>query len=278
MIIFKSAADISHWVAGNNSLKKGFVPTMGALHEGHLSLIKKCRESNDITICSIFINPTQFNNENDFRLYPVTLEKDISRLIEAGCDVLFLPPLTEIYPPGYEKPVYDLGAIESLLEGAHRPGHFQGVCQVVDRLLEIIKPSEMFLGQKDYQQCMVIARLLELTGRKEKLRLNIIPTMRESSGLAMSSRNLRLSEEDRERATAIFHTLNEIRKNSGIRDTRELEQNAATQLTNKGFIVDYVSVADRNTLEPAADATIPSVALIAATISDVRLIDNMLLD
>jgi pantoate--beta-alanine ligase len=166
---------------------------MGALHGGHLSLIDTCKKENDLTVCSIFINPVQFNNPDDLKNYPVTTASDIEQLISHSCDVLFMPSVEEMYPAAYIKKQYPIGEIENKLEGYHRPGHFQGVCQAVDRLLEIVQPHNFYLGQKDYQQCMVIKKLLEMTGRENSIQLNIVPTVREEVGLAMSSRNLRLN-------------------------------------------------------------------------------------
>src|SRR3982750_10748 len=167
MIIFKSSDQISqHIIQQKKSGKKtGFVPTMGALHQGHLSLVECARKENDLTICSIFVNPTQFNNPEDFKLYPVTIEKDLEQLIIGGCDVLFMPSVSEMYPTGQVQKQYDLGAIENILEGYYRPGHFQGVCQIVDRMLGIVQPDNLYMGQKDFQQCMVIHKLLQLIGK-----------------------------------------------------------------------------------------------------------------
>ncbi|RYZ58866.1 MAG: 4-phosphopantoate--beta-alanine ligase, partial [Chitinophagaceae bacterium] len=162
MILFKQAASLSHFIHQRQQEGKtvSIVPTMGALHSGHLSLLAKAGEETDLTVCSIFVNPTQFNNPDDLSKYPVTLEKDIEQLHRASCDVLFLPAVTEIYPDGYHARHYELGNLETVLEGFYRPGHFQGVCQVVDRLLEIVHPNRIYMGQKDYQQCQVVQRLL----------------------------------------------------------------------------------------------------------------------
>ncbi|MEO7561037.1 MAG: pantoate--beta-alanine ligase, partial [Ferruginibacter sp.] len=184
MILIKSIHQASSLLAFYRLKKRriGFVPTMGALHTGHMALIQNCKSAELFCVCSIFINPTQFNNEADFKKYPVSLEADIDMLEEAGCDVLFLPSKQEIYPDGFIPPKYDLGYLETILEGKYRPGHFQGVCQVVDKLLSIIKPDQLFLGQKDYQQCMVIKKLVSL--KNYKLELKIVPTVRENNGLA----------------------------------------------------------------------------------------------
>jgi pantoate--beta-alanine ligase len=280
MHIFKTASDLSDFIsrsrAGGRSA--GFVPTMGALHAGHLSLIGRSREENDFTVCSIFVNPTQFNNPEDFRNYPITIDRDVEQLLKAGCDVLFLPNVTEVYPPGHLKKHYELGPVEDVLEGAFRPGHFQGVCEVVDRLLEIVEPDRLYLGQKDFQQCMVIRRLLELTGRSNTVQLVIVPTMREADGLAMSSRNLRLNDEQRALSLEISRQLDHIRSHFAEESNEGLQREAAAALREAGFQVDYVSIAEPTTLLPLQDKKKPAVVLAAATIGPVRLIDNMIIE
>lgn len=277
MIIFKAADQISEFISEQKQKGKciGFVPTMGALHAGHLSLIAASKSKNDVTVCSIFVNPTQFNNPDDFKRYPITVEKDIQVLVEAGCNVLFLPPVSEIYPPQYQKKTYNLGQIENTLEGFYRPGHFQGVCQVVDRLLEIVDPHKIYLGQKDYQQCMVVQKLIEIIGKEDDYKLITVPTMRESDGLAMSSRNLRLSETDRKKAPTIYQTLKDLKENYTKNTIDHLTNKAAERLKANEFKVDYVAVVDAKTLEPAKADTKQLVALVAASISDIRLIDNL---
>ncbi|MCW3081622.1 pantoate--beta-alanine ligase [Segetibacter sp.] len=282
MILFKEAAPLSKHISKlrdkGNSI--GFAPTMGALHSGHISLIEKSKTICDITVSSIFVNPTQFNDPKDFEKYPVTIGSDISALESAGCDILFIPSVSEIYPAGIGKaPHYDLGEIELLLEGRFRPGHFQGVCQVVHRLLDIVKPGKLFMGQKDYQQCIVVKKLVQLLN----LPIDVITvgTYREESGLAMSSRNLRLSKDEKLEAAAIFKMLQYIKENRTTNPHSTLENYAANYLIKSGFrAVDYVSIADAKTLQPtsAISEGIKRVALIAAFIGDVRLIDNLLLD
>lgn len=279
MIIFKNAGQISSFLADQKTHGQiGFVPTMGALHEGHLSLIGYSKKQNDLTVCSIFVNPSQFNNPEDFKKYPITIESDIELLTTAGCDVLFLPPVDQIYPPGYQKKHYDLGRIETILEGYYRPGHFQGVCQVVDQLLTIVAPHRVYFGQKDYQQCMVVTRLIELLGKKNEIEIIIEPTVREHTGLAMSSRNMRLSEKDKQTALIIAKTLNDIKNGLPADSFSELKNKAKEALQNAGFIVDYVEIANAATLEPAEKKSDKLVALIAASISGVRLIDNLVLN
>ena len=277
MIIFKRAGDLTRWLqtqrtSGN---RIGFVPTMGALHEGHISLITISKKSTGLTVCSIFVNPTQFNDPADFKKYPITIEKDIALLEQAGTDVLFLPDGSELYPGGTDGlEQYDLGRLETLLEGKYRPGHFQGVCQVMQRLLNIVRPDDLFMGSKDYQQCMVIQRLLQLIGLPAIL--HRCPILRESDGLAMSSRNVRLNPEERFFAAAIYNALLTIRDGWAARlPTGTLLAKATGILEEAHFRIDYVSIADGMTLEPLKTWQEDAVALIAAFQGDVRLIDNM---
>lgn len=277
MTLFKKAAALSRHLqavrkAGQTT---GFVPTMGALHNGHLALIDACKKNVDVTVCSIFVNPAQFNNPTDFKLYPNTIEKDLELLLQAGCDVLFLPASDEMYPPGFVAKHYNLGPIETVLEGAFRPGHFQGVCQAVDRLLDIVEPDAVFFGQKDYQQCMVVKRLLHLTSR-ETIRLTIVPTQREKNGLAMSSRNLRLSAEQQEQAAALYKTLTFLKTHITEKPLTDLKKWSIDFLKSSGFDADYVEIADAENLAPVTDVQHQkAVALIAASINNVRLIDNL---
>ncbi len=276
MIIFKSAKETSNYlreIAKANG-KTGFVPTMGALHKGHLSLVEESRRSNDTTVCSIFVNPSQFNDPDDFLKYPVTVEKDIELLVDSGTDVLFLPSVEEVYPAGYQPQHFDLGDLEQILEGKYRPGHFQGVCQVVNRLLDITNPDQLYLGRKDYQQCLVIKKLTTMRNREKPL-ITISDTMREPDGLAMSSRNRRLTREQRKKAGVIFETLEYIRENFSNTALRDLKNEATSRLVSAGFAVDYVAIADAHSLLPAIDKEKDMVVLIAATIGDIRLIDNM---
>ena len=281
MILFKNAAELDRYLTEkrHEGISTGFVPTMGALHEGHISLIRESRARCGLTISSIFVNPTQFNDSKDFAKYPITLEKDIDGLEGAGCDVLFLPSIDEVYPNGTtDLPTYDLGYLETVLEGKFRPGHFQGVCQVVDRLLSMVKPHYLFLGQKDYQQCMVIKKLVELT--EGETTIIICPTLREKEGLAMSSRNMRLNTEEKEKALCIYNTLSFLKQELKPGYLEDLKERAVQYLTTEGFRVDYVEIAGANDLDLLQNwnGSTPTVALIAAFLNEVRLIDNMLLD
>jgi pantoate--beta-alanine ligase len=280
MIIFKKIKQLSDYISHQRKQGKGigFVPTMGALHNGHLSLIDTCKKVNDIAVCSIFVNPVQFNNANDLKNYPVTTATDIEQLISRHCDILFLPNVEEMYPNSFVKKHYALGEIENKLEGYYRPGHFQGVCQAVDRLLDIVQPHNLYLGQKDYQQCMIIKKFLEITGRENTVRLEIVPTVRESDGLAMSSRNLRLNKEQRQLATSIFEALNFLKKHINDYSLEELKNNASNHLIEKGFKVDYVEIANAEDLSAATSISGKLVALAAATTGTIRLIDNIILN
>ena len=283
MIIIKKARQLTDFLFKKRSemARIGFVPTMGALHEGHITLIKRSIEVDEITVCSIFVNPTQFNNPDDFEKYPVTIEEDIYMLESTGCSILFLPGVNEIYPKGIQQlSNYDLGYLETVLEGEFRPGHFQGVCQVVDRLLYIVGPDILYLGQKDYQQCLVIKHLLFLNGLNEKLRIEISPTIREPEGLAMSSRNKRLSKEARLISSSISKTLLFIKDNCKEGNTGEILSQAAMKLELSGFKIDYLRIADAETLELKTewDGKLKIVVLAAVYIEDIRLIDNMLIN
>lgn len=282
MILFKQVPALQKHLQRLRSADTsvGLVPTMGALHDGHLSLIKRAQQTCDVVVCSIFVNPTQFNNASDFEQYPVTTHRDIYLLEKQGCDILFLPSQKEIYPDGscLQQP-YDLGFVETVLEGAYRPGHFQGVCQVVDRLLDIVRPDDLFLGQKDYQQVMVLRRMIEL--KKHPVQIVTVDTSREETGLARSSRNLRLSEKQKDQATALYMALLFIKENIRSMVMDELKQHASEMLTDAGFQkIDYVAVCNAATLEAVEhfDEETPLVALIAAFMGEVRLIDNMLLN
>lgn len=282
MILLKKAADLHKYldIQRKTAMEIGFVPTMGALHQGHISLIEEARLHNPLVVCSIFVNPAQFNDPADYRKYPSTIDKDIALLENAGCDLLFYPPVEEVYPDSNQKTQYDLGYLETIMEGKYRPGHFQGVCKVMQRLLQLVNPDNLYLGQKDYQQCLVIKRLLELTGMKEAVNLLISPTLRETDGLAMSSRNVRLDEEQRKKAAGIFQTLQMVKKQIMPGNLEPLKEKAMNQLRQMEFRPDYVEIADAGTLQPVKDwdRSQKLVVLAAAFLGDVRLIDNLLLN
>ena len=280
MILVKTVTELRKMIEAQRSSgqQTGFVPTMGALHAGHLSLINSSVKLGLFTICSIFVNPTQFNNPDDFLKYPTTLEHDINLLEGAGTDLLFLPDASEIYPAGYVAPHYELGFLETVLEGKYRPGHFQGVCQVVDRLLSFVEPAHLFLGSKDYQQCMVIKKLVD--DKHPGISVHFCDTVREPDGLAMSSRNMRLNPLQRIRAVEIIRTLREIEQGAKTKAPAELMATATGKLAAAGFRVDYVSLSDADTLIPIERWPHKGrvAVLIAAYLDDIRLIDNMVFE
>ena len=281
MILFKHPNALSSFLQNgsipHNSI--GFVPTMGALHNGHISLIQTARLENELVVASIFVNPTQFTELSDFEKYPSSIEADILKLEKAGCDILFLPSVANMYPNGSSpSQQYDLGHLDNILEGEFRPGHFQGVCQIVHLLLNIISPGKLYLGQKDFQQCLVIKKMISLIGMDTSV--IICPTQREPDGLAMSSRNVRLSLLERQKAANLFKTLSYIKENIQLEDLENLKQIAKAVLIEKGFKVEYVAISKAQTLETIQnwDGKSTLVALVAAYINQVRLIDNLVLN
>ena len=281
MILFRHSKDLHSYLSRIRISKDpiGFVPTMGALHKGHLSLIDKCKSQAKVTVCSIFVNPIQFNNPDDFKRYPVTIEKDIELLEEKDCDILFLPDEKEIYPDSASKNKYfNLGYLETILEGKYRPGHFQGVCLIVEKLLNIINPDQLFIGQKDFQQCLVIKRLIEIDHFQNDL--VIVPTLREENGLAMSSRNSRLSFSERNLASELYRSLEFIKDNLTIQNFNDLKNDRISYLENLGFKVDYLELANMNDLKLTGkfEKNKSNICLVAAYLNDVRLIDNLIIN
>lgn len=281
MIIFKHGKELQNYLEKETALKHsvGFVPTMGALHDGHLSLLKKCKKVSQVTVASIFVNPTQFNNTEDLKKYPRPLTNDILILEESGCDILFLPDENEIYPDEASKrKSFNLGVLETILEGEFRPGHFQGVCLVMEKFLNTVNPDFLFLGQKDFQQCLIIKRLTELINRN--IEIIICPVFREKSGLAISSRNVRLNSSERETASELYQSLLFIKDNLASGNFSKLKSQVLQRLENKGFNVEYLELAKRDNLEIVTDFKKDEelIILIAAFISNVRLIDNILIN
>ncbi len=253
----------------------GFVPTMGALHQGHLSLIEQAQQINDIVVCSVFVNPTQFNDPKDLERYPRTIEADIKLLEQVNCDILFNPEVSEIYDDN-EQWHLNLGGLENLLEGKFRPGHYQGVTQVVYKLFKIVNPDTAFFGQKDYQQFMVISKMVNLLNLPVKLVMCAIK--REPDGLAMSSRNVHLTAEDRQRALVLSRTLNWVKANFDRKNIAQLQKKTSELIgTEPGVELEYFEIADGDTLHPANENTKNPVALVAARVGKTRLIDNVLL-
>lgn len=256
--------------------KIALVPTMGALHKGHVSLISTAQQYADVVVCSIFVNPTQFTDPKDLEKYPRPLEHDMQMLLEAGCDVVFMPSVKEMYPAPEEWHI-DLGPAEFLLEGEFRKGHYQGVTQIVKKLFDAVNPDVAFFGQKDFQQVLMIQNMVAYF----KLPVQIVscPIIREDDGLAMSSRNIHLSETDRINALVLSKALTYVQENFESRSIVELLLEAKAMISGtEGVELDYFTIANGDTLLPAVDKNESNlVALVAAKVGHTRLIDNMLL-
>lgn len=278
MQIFYTVADAQNYLKTQQRAGKtiGFVPTMGALHTGHISLIECSKKENDLTVCSIFVNPTQFNNPEDLKKYPRTLEKDCEMLEAAHCDVVFAPSAEQMYPalPALR---FDFGTLETVMEGKFRPGHFNGVGIVVSKLFHIVKPDKAYFGLKDLQQVAVIRRMT--SDLNFDLEIVPCPTLREADGLAMSSRNMRLSAEARALAPHIYKVLlltkQKLQDGTSSADTQAF---AVGYFKNyPEFELEYLEIADFDTLAPIAEANAPgqTAICIAAFLGGVRLIDNI---
>jgi pantoate--beta-alanine ligase len=254
----------------------GFIPTMGALHEGHLSLVEESRKANDITVCSIFVNPFQFNNKQDLEKYPRNLNADRSLLQAAGCDYVFIPEDKEIYPDGMPSLDINFGTLDKVLEGKFRPGHFKGVAIIVKKLFEIISPDNAYFGKKDYQQLLVIRYLVSVF--QLPVKIHACPTFREADGLAMSSRNLRLTIGEREMAPLIYQTLCKAKEKAGHLPVKDLRKWAIKKInSNPAFKVEYFEIVDKinlHILESWKEKE-NALACTAVFLGDVRLIDNI---
>ena len=252
----------------------GFVPTMGALHLGHISLVEQCRRENGVTVVSIFVNPTQFNNKSDLVNYPRTLDEDLYKLTSVGCDFVFAPSVEEMYPEEYIR-VFDFGMLDKVMEGLHRPGHFNGVAQVVSRLLDVIQPDRAYFGEKDFQQLAIIQRMVVTMNCP--VQIVGCPTVRETDGLAMSSRNVRLTPEHRQNATAIARTLLACKEKIRAMSLNELKKWVIEQINNtNGLQTEYFDIVDRNTLQTAVQYKENTLqGCIAAYAGTIRLIDNI---
>jgi len=280
MLIFNTKKELATHLSGlrENGKRIGLIPTMGALHQGHISLLDYIKEFCDIRVCSIFVNPTQFNNLEDLEKYPRPIEKDIKKLEQAKCDVLFMPEVDEMYAEGEEWHI-NLEGIDSILEGAFRPGHFQGVTQVVSKLFNIIKPDVACFGQKDYQQYLVIKKMVQLLDLPVEIKA--CPIIREESGLAMSSRNVRLSDEGRQQALSIYKSLNYLKQHITCNSFEKIRIEAIQLLKEAGEMeLEYFEICNPEDLKIVANCEVNNtvIALVAVWIDGVRLIDNMLIE
>ncbi|RMF22266.1 MAG: pantoate--beta-alanine ligase [Bacteroidetes bacterium] len=279
MLLFKRVESLKAYLDARRreGARIGFVPTMGALHAGHLALVAASKNQTDCTVCSIFVNPTQFNEASDFASYPRTPAQDVQKLLEGGCEVLFFPFEEEVYPPGMpQEPVPDLEGLDARMEGAFRPGHFQGVAQVVLRLLRIVQPHALFMGQKDFQQLAIVRHLVRAKGLP--VEVVGVPTVREEDGLALSSRNVLLRPEERSRAPEIYRTLCLAREWLTRLPVPEVEKKALARLRAiPGFEPEYFEIVDGATLQPIRNLFEASsvVACTAVRVGRTRLIDNL---
>ena len=257
----------------------GFVPTMGALHQGHVSLIERAISENDKVVCSIFINPTQFNNQEDLVSYPSQIDKDLALLRKVSCDLVFSPDIKDMYPEGNKILKFELNGLDALMEGAHRPGHFDGVCTIVSKLFNLIKPKNAYFGQKDFQQLAIIRQL----NKNQKFKINIVgcPIIRDENGLAMSSRNMLLNKKERLIACKIYHILTSAKAQFFSNHIENVKLFVIKELNAvSAFSIDYVEIVHAQTLQPLNDGEKkdPAVLCIAVFLGSIRLIDNILLN
>ena len=279
MLIINKISELSVYLEKYRSQKKkiGFVPTMGALHEGHISLVNRAKKENDIAVVSIFVNPTQFNNPEDLKNYPRTPKEDEKMLRENNVDIIFSPIVEEIYNPDtIKKNVLELGQIADVMEGIHRPGHFDGVVQIVSKLFEIVKPQKAYFGEKDFQQLAVIRLMVN----KIHFPVEIIacPTVREKSGLAMSSRNLKLSKKGLQDAVEISKTLFYVKENWKKFNPADIKERAIEMIESSGKLkVEYVEISEEESLQPINDWNPKKHFRCFAAVycEDIRLIDNI---
>jgi len=276
MQIVKTAAELSQ-LRGKMTAPLGFVPTMGYLHEGHLALVRQAKAENASVAVSIFVNPTQFGPNEDFRQYPRDSKRDLAFLEGEGTDLVFMPPVEEIYPPGFDKWV-EVGRLGRRLEGASRPGHFRGVATVVARLFELVKPDRAYFGQKDAQQLLVVKKMVADLGMS--LEVIAVPTVREPDGLAMSSRNTYLNPEERKQAVALYQALSLARRlyNDGEKDAEVIRRRMTALIQKEPLAaIDYISIADAQTMEELEEVKPPALVSMAVKIGKTRLIDNVVL-
>lgn len=277
MRVVKTISELKSLISGYKQENKtvGLVPTMGALHAGHKSLVDRARKENDIVVVSVFVNPTQFNNKQDLVTYPRTEERDCALLEAAGCDVVFMPAVEEVYPEPDNRQ-FDLGAVAEVMEGAHRPGHFNGVAQIVSKLFGFVEPDRAYFGEKDFQQIAVIRKMVQLEGFK--LQIVACPIKREDDGLALSSRNVRLTAEQRQLAPNIYRVLKEscnFAKSHTVAETEKFVVDSLNALPQ--MEVEYYSIVDALTMQPVSDwADADSITgCITVYCGEVRLLDNI---
>jgi pantoate--beta-alanine ligase len=277
MLLIRTVAGLQNALSSLKQSNKtiGFVPTMGALHQGHISLVEKCIEDNDVCVVSIFVNPNQFNDKNDYQKYPRTLEQDVELLSIAGADFIFAPDELEIYPEPDSRQ-FDFGLLDKVMEGKFRPAHFNGVAQVVSRLFDIVKPDKAFFGEKDFQQLAIIREMVKQLNLP--VQITGMPILREESGLAMSSRNERLTAEQRATAANIYAALSASVKKAMSLPVEAVVENIVSAINRvNGLTVEYYDIVDGNTLQSIENWSDTRYAIGCAAVfcGEVRLIDNI---
>ncbi len=278
MELFKTKKELKEYLKEKKDagMTIGFVPTMGALHDGHLSLFREAKDENDLVVASIFVNPTQFNSKSDLEKYPRTPEADLKKLEGEGCDVVFHPSNEEMYPEP-DTTEFDFGGLDEVMEGKYRPGHFKGVASVVKKLFEIVEPHRAYFGLKDYQQLLIIHKMVK--DFNIPVELVPCPIVREKNGLAMSSRNELLSKSERKQASLIYKTLKFVKVQAGFQPIHELKNHVEREFKRKNMKLEYFEIVDLFTLEPLTTwlGSKNVIACIAVYVGNVRLIDNIIL-
>ncbi|MCK4661969.1 MAG: pantoate--beta-alanine ligase [Bacteroidales bacterium] len=279
MDILKHKIEIKRTISKYKSASKtvGFVPTMGTLHQGHISLVEKCNNENDITVVSIFVNPTQFNDKKDYNNYPRNIEKDINILKNENVDLIFIPSEQEMYPKPSNIEIFNFGHLDKIMEGKYRKGHFNGVANIISMLFKIVEPDRAYFGEKDFQQLVIIRHLVE----KIKMKIEIIacPILRESNGLAMSSRNLLLNKEEKKNAGHISRTLFKVRDMAGKHSVKDVKKWVINEINKNPFLnVEYFDIVDTSQLSDIKEWSEAKflIACIAVKIGKIRLIDNVI--
>ncbi len=278
MVVFNKIPPVIEWVISQKKEGRsiGFVPTMGALHKGHIALVEQARRENELVVCSIFVNPIQFNNKEDLKKYPRTVDSDLEKLDNAGCHAVFIPDTEEMYPTGQPDKTYDFGQLDKVMEGRFRQGHFNGVAIVVKKLFDIVQPHRAYFGEKDFQQLQIVRSLV----RQEQSEVKVIgcPTVRETDGLALSSRNIRLTEAQRREAPRIYQALVKARNMYPELPVEQIkDQIRATINASPELELEYAEIVNPETLLPITRShrNTSAVACVAANAGKVRLIDNM---
>lgn len=277
MLIFKDRRNLQQWVAQQkeNNMTIGFVPTMGALHNGHISLINRSNQQNDVTVCSVFVNPTQFDNKDDLVKYPRDIDHDSELLAQNNCDVVFFPSVQDMYPTKTESEHFEFGGIENQMEGKFREGHFDGVATIVSMFFELVRPTRAYFGEKDFQQLRIIQELVKI--KNYDIEIVPMPIFRESSGLAMSSRNARLTPDFLEQAPNIYRVLNLVKDWVNNYSVSETIKKVEAEFEKTDLKLEYFMLCREDSLEPinSWDESKSIRAFVAAYAGEIRLIDNL---